>query len=164
MHRYTITGPEVAHRVTTPEALVLKHRAHMKSMGMEPRGHQGPPPMVYVSEGRALFDCECGNGPHVSREWGLAVCFACGLVYTRFLFPVGWSDIDMLMSVRPRRRQNVARGESLAQLSEENRANRLPHQPEAIRQARKLAADSVTRGLGAGEAHMRVGGKAERGL
>ena len=144
--RYTITGPEYAHRgemVKNAQDLILKHAAKMLSVGLRQIGHQGPPPLVYVSEGRAVFDCICGNGPSASREWGLAVCFRCGLLYTRLAFPLNWDDIDMVLSIRRRKLQNMRVGETLATLSEENREHFLPHDPLKIREARmKFAVDS----------------------
>lgn len=165
MHRYTITGPEVAHRVGSPDALLAKLKAHLDTVGLDPRPWTGEAPYVFVSEGRAVINCECGNGPQVSREWCLAVCFACGYVYRAFKFPVGWSDIDMLMSVRPRRYQNVEIGDSIEALSEENRARLLPHVPDDIRAARQIAVAHNALSKNAGDLAvptMVVGGKALR--
>ncbi len=161
MHQYTITGPESTW--PTPQALLAEHRGRLKKRELEPRAYVGRPPVVFVDQGAALIDCTCGNAPQASRPWGLAVCFSCGLVYTQLLFPMAWSDIDMLLSVRPIRNQNLKPGEALAQLSEENRAHHLPHMPDAIRAARKAARLPEVLAQDAGAVRIRSGGRRWRG-
>lgn len=38
-------------------------------------------PEAFVSQGRWVINCTCGNGPSASPEWELAVCLECGKVW-----------------------------------------------------------------------------------
>ena len=43
-------------------------------------------PAAYISASRWVVDCDCGNSPSASPEWGLAVCYECGAEYSP-IFP-----------------------------------------------------------------------------
>ncbi|MGE0464598.1 MAG: hypothetical protein AB7Q16_24790 [Vicinamibacterales bacterium] len=80
-------------------------------------------PPVFVSGGKWLIECACGNCPAVAPEWeGLACCYECGAVYTGLVLPPEADEIERLLVARPRLgNRNWVPGEPLELLRLENR-------------------------------------------
>lgn len=83
-------------------------------------------PEAFVSDGRWVIDCECGNGPSASPEWGLAICFECGSEYEP-TFPREREQIETALVERPMRRtRNWRPGETAPSLVRENAEHGIP--------------------------------------
>lgn len=62
----------------------------------------GQRPTAYVSDGRWVCDCSCGNSPSVDPEWRLAVCFRCGAIIRPLVPPdVGAAEAALLARPHP---------------------------------------------------------------
>lgn len=60
-----------------------------------------PNPAAFVSGGRWLVECRCGNCPALAPEWGgLALCYECGAVYEGVDLPSEAIDIERLLVQR----------------------------------------------------------------
>lgn len=131
-----IGRPEQAHRVKTPEEYRQKAQAFLLRHGASPvlreRTEQSP---AYVSDGRWVCDCDCGNSPSVSPEWGMAVCFECGSVWQPTM-PADYREAERILLARSSvfnrhyfptdhlaRRRGLVRAETVADLRRENRAH-----------------------------------------
>lgn len=56
---------------------------------------------VFVSGGRWLVECPCGNCPMVAPEWGnLALCYECGAIYDKLVMPVDAHLIEAMLVLR----------------------------------------------------------------
>ncbi len=59
-------------------------------------------PPVFVSGGKWLVVCACGNCPSVAPEWaGLACCYECGAMYEGLVLPGRAAEIEQALVVRP---------------------------------------------------------------
>jgi hypothetical protein len=59
-------------------------------------------PPVFISAGKWLIECACGNCPSVAPEWGgLACCFECGAVYEGLEMPSDAAAIEAVLVQRP---------------------------------------------------------------
>lgn len=59
-------------------------------------------PVVFVSGGKWLVECACGNCPSVAPEWdGLACCYECGAVYEGLAMPAEADAIEQALVRRP---------------------------------------------------------------
>jgi hypothetical protein len=99
--RNVIGGPREAHGVDSPDSYARRAKAFLIKHGLS-TGLQDRPqtPSAYVSDGRWVVDCDCGNAPSASHEWGLAICFECGSVY-RPHFPADRGEIEAELLKRP---------------------------------------------------------------
>jgi hypothetical protein len=101
-------------------------------------------PVAYVSAGRWVIDCPCGNGAsaHPGGEPGypdpIAVCFECGVEF-RPTFPTDWEDAEAALLARPNvghrnyfprldaaLRRGIGRAEKARDLEAENEVFGLP--------------------------------------
>ena len=132
-----IGTPVQAHAVDSAEAYLDKARKYRAAHGLDPILTVRPEqPMAFVSDGRWVIDCDCGNGPSASHEWaGLAVCFECGSVY-QARFPGDRAQAEEALLARPSplqrhyypddetaKRAGLPKAENAASLRAENRAH-----------------------------------------
>ena len=101
-----IGGPREAHGVSTEaeyRARALGHSANMRRAGYpvpERLTEREERPDAYISCGRWVVDCDCGNGPSTSPELPVAICFDCLSVwYPRF--PSDWQAAETALLERP---------------------------------------------------------------
>lgn len=139
-----LTGPEAAHDAVTEAEYRFKHRRAIrrkrrkdpvtkKIKALEPWAFILTPPTAYVSHGRWVVDCPvCGNGPSVLVPARLALCFGCGAVFENVVVPSedDIDDIEMLLDARPPQNRSwlAHKGETVADLDDENHAHSLPGQ------------------------------------
>lgn len=70
---------------------------------------------AFISDGKLLVECECGNCPAVAPGWGaapecdverdrlaLALCFECGAVFEAIVLPADLDAIAAALLVRPK--------------------------------------------------------------
>jgi len=122
-----IGGPQQAHGVRSEAEYRRTAKAFLLRHGVKPMlVERDDRPTAYISDGRWVIDCDCGNGPSGSPDWGIAICYECGSVY-RPLFPVDLTDVEMVLLARPRasNRHYHPDRESIADLRRENRAHGL---------------------------------------
>lgn len=99
--RNVIGRPQQAHGVKSEQEYRQAARRFLLKHGLPPiLTERDERPVAYVSDGRWVCDCDCGNGPSVSPEWGLAVCFECGSVW-RPMLPEEWEEVERLLLARP---------------------------------------------------------------
>lgn len=61
----------------------------------------GHPIAPFVSGGRWVVLCACGNGPSYDPAWQLALCPECGLQYVALAPPEDWQAIEVALMRRP---------------------------------------------------------------
>jgi hypothetical protein len=118
-----IGGPVQAHGVHSAEEYRARALAAVRAHGVPGLTEQSEQSVAYVSDGRWVVDCACGNSPSASHEWGLAICMECGAVYEP-TFPAARPAIEdtLLARARPSQRHFFPqRGETLQSLKAENR-------------------------------------------
>lgn len=95
----------------------------------QPRPAAGPPPEAFVSGGKWVIRCSCGNAPSVHPDWRLALCFECGASYEGVVIPAQRRAIEQALLTRPQARQrHWTPGETADDLTAENRRNGVtPH-------------------------------------
>lgn len=77
--------------------------------------------VAYVNEGRLVALCpNCNAGIAVHTDWPDARCFECGAIYYELTLPSDYATIEDVLLARPRRNQNWAPTESVADIAEEN--------------------------------------------
>ena len=63
--------------------------------------HAAPAPAeVFVSGGKWVVECPCGNCPSVHPDWRLALCFECGAVYEDVEVPLATRAIELCLVAR----------------------------------------------------------------
>lgn len=97
-----IGRPEQAHGVRTEEEYRQRAMEFLARHGRLPvlKERDGDQPPAYVSEGRWVCDCDCGNGPSASPEWGIAICFECGSIW-RPIIPADHAEGEEALLQRP---------------------------------------------------------------
>lgn len=135
-----IGTPEDAHNVRSPQDYVAMARKVLSGNGVRPgRVHAVAAPVeAYVSDGRWVVQCACGNGPSAHPEWRLAVCFLCGAILEA-VFPPNWRTGEAILLAREAptrrhwfphervaRRHGIERAESVLALARENRRHDRP--------------------------------------
>lgn len=132
-----IGNPETAHDVATPEEYRLKARRALGVHGLAIHMRGGTQPDAFVSAGRWVCMCECGNAPSAHPNWGFAVCFECGLE-TRPIFPANWRTYESVLLAREHagvrhwfsteesERRGMKKTQSVLDLARENRAEGRP--------------------------------------
>lgn len=100
--RDRIGNPESVHRVTSPEAYVAWARATHVGLGGRTAdvAESGLTLDAYVSDGRWVVRCPCGNGPSAHPEWRIAACAECGAIH-KARFPRDWARIEQALLARP---------------------------------------------------------------
>ena len=124
----TITGPLHAHGVRTPEEYLAKQRQHLQELRIarSAQGFRDPwiaiaRPAAFISGGRWVLMCACGNAPSVDPDWLLAACFECGAIYHAFELPAERTTIERLLLERPQmRNRNWRAPETVEDLAAEN--------------------------------------------
>lgn len=126
----TIMTPRHVHGVRTAAeyrerqaAAIASWRQHYPSLPWRtPWRYDGEPPPVFVSGGKWLIECACGNCPSVAPEWGgLACCFECGAIYEGCVMPEHAAEIARALAKRPRLIQRYWRpGLTIDDLQREN--------------------------------------------
>ncbi len=116
-------------------------------------------PAAYISDGRWVCDCDCGNCPSASPEWGIAICFECGSVW-RPIIPREAEAAELVLlerpnprnrhylpAERPAVRKGLMRAETLDDIKNENVSHGLPVPDEVAvieeRIAAEIAAEEV---------------------
>ncbi len=131
-----IGRPQQAHGVQSPDEYREAVKAFLLRHGLKPVLCERPErPVAYVSDGRWVVDCDCGNGCIASPEWGLALCFECGGAYHP-PFPSDLADVEAVLLARPHprdrhyfpeaelaRARGIARAETVHDLRRENQAH-----------------------------------------
>lgn len=120
-----VGGPEQAHGVRSEAEYRLRAKSFLLRHGLQPiLVERTERPEAYVSDSRWVIDCDCGNGPSASPEWGIAICLECGAVY-RPTFPEDLGDVEAALLARPspRNRHWHPERETAADLRHENRAH-----------------------------------------
>ena len=56
---------------------------------------------VWITGGKFVVVCACGDAPMASLEWDEARCFACGAVYTRLAWPPDLAAVTQALLARP---------------------------------------------------------------
>lgn len=110
-------------RVRTPMELAQRHRKAMDEAGT--KAHARSEDLVaYVNHGRWLADCPlCNSGIALDAELPAALCFDCGAVFARVMWPTpeDKAAIEAALERRPRRAvQNWRPGEAVLSLLAEN--------------------------------------------
>lgn len=104
-----IGRPLHAHKVTSPEEYEAWARRRLEKRGhrwhgirlAQLTGHGlSPDAPAFVSDGRWVVQCVCGNCPSASPEWGLAICGECGLTIEP-TFPKDWERAEAALLARP---------------------------------------------------------------
>lgn len=75
--------------------------AHHALNWRDPWESEDQPP-VFISGGKWLVRCECGNAPSVHPEWLVSRCFECGAIYRGLALPVNADRIEAVLALRPR--------------------------------------------------------------
>lgn len=123
-----ITGPLFAHGVRTPEEYLARQRefiaqmraAHPAYRWLDPWDAIGRP-AAFISGGRWVLMCACGNAASVDPDWRLAACFECGAIYRSIELPADRAAIEAVLLRRPEMRtRNWRLPETLAFLEAEN--------------------------------------------
>lgn len=133
-----IGTPEHAHGVATPaDYRTFALNVYRSLLPRHKRGEAAlrerkERPVAYVSDGRWVIDCECGNGPSAHPEWELAICCECGSLY-RPRFPKDREAVERVLLARPHptrrhffphkqlsKRVGMKRAETLRDLIREN--------------------------------------------
>ncbi len=135
-----IGRPREAHGVNSPEEYMQRAKEFLIRHGQRPilREREGPQPVAYVSDGRWVCDCDCGNGPSVDPEWRLAVCFECGSIW-RPVIPARYREAERVLLARPSpanrhwfpdpkiaRRVGLLKAETIGDLKRDNQRMGLP--------------------------------------
>lgn len=123
-----ITGPLHAHGVRSGEEYLAKQRHHLGELRQAyPAYTWREPwtaiarPQAFISGGRWVVMCGCGNAPSADVEWTLAACFECGAIYYAFDVPTDRLEIEALLLARPEMRtRNWRPPETVAFLAAEN--------------------------------------------
>ena len=131
-----IGTPEIAHRVYSPEEYVAWVRVnHVQTYGGLPADvrESGLVLDAYVSDGRWVVQCPCGNGNSAHPRWGIAACVECGAIHG-VRFPANWERAERILLEREHphqrhwfptdeiaRRQGLPTAETVASLRRENR-------------------------------------------
>jgi hypothetical protein len=80
-------------------------------------------PRPFISGGRWVVICPCGNAPSFDPEWRVALCFECGAQYVGVAVPKEWESIEAALMARPSMtNRHMTLGETAADLIDENRA------------------------------------------
>lgn len=124
-----ITGPLHAHGARSPEEYLLMQARHVDQLRRAYPQHGWREPWTYVGEvvawisgGRWVITCECGNAPSASVDWNLAACFECGAIYRDVKFPDDRERLEQLLLARPNRQnRHWLPRETAADLADENR-------------------------------------------
>lgn len=102
-----IGTPAEAHAVTSAAEYRALAARHLARAGLVGALHDDPAPLpAFVSAGRWLVMCPCGNGPSAhpggAEGWPepVAVCFECGAVY-RPVFPPLRAAAEEVLLARP---------------------------------------------------------------
>lgn len=134
--RDRIGTPETQHRVGTAEDYVAWVRQAHVNLGGTPQdvAPSGLTLDAYVSDGRWVVQCPCGNGPSAHPEWKIAACVECGAVHG-VRVPRDWrrGEAALLGREHPHQRHwfptdetarahGLERHETVATLLRENRA------------------------------------------
>jgi hypothetical protein len=122
-----IVGPRECHAVRTAAEYHALQRDVLRrfvAQGLAPGALAPHPsttyPAPYVSTGRWVLDCPCGNAPSVSVAWNLALCLECGAVYTGLTFLADRERIEALLLKRRRQHRNWKPPETVADLIRQN--------------------------------------------
>jgi hypothetical protein len=96
-----IGNPTVIWQLGTPDEYRSFIRARRAAEGVPPALRVAPDPLpAFVSEGRWVVECPCGNGPSAHPEWLLALCYFCGTEYS-VTMPPDWRDVETELLKRP---------------------------------------------------------------
>lgn len=116
--------PEEVHHVRTPEAYRADHQRVMVGLNQRfpGQGYQviaAPDhPAVFVSGGKWVIVCTCGNAPSVHPAWQLACCYECGRVYTNLTMPGIATEVQAVLVEQPMKRRHWTPDQSLADLKQ----------------------------------------------
>ena len=128
MTLHEIGRPLHAHGVRTPGEYRERQRIHLAELRRaRPAIVWGEPhdaivqPLPFVSGGRWVVQCPCGNAPSADPGWRLACCFECGAIYADLAFPLEIAWIEALLLARPaQQNRHWFPHESVADLAREN--------------------------------------------
>ena len=100
--------PFDVHGVSSPDAYRAFHAATLAAQRVRAPHRNLPEPWiclvprdVYVTFGKWLIRCVCGNAPSVSPEWRLACCLECGAVFESLSIPDDYQAIESMLLARP---------------------------------------------------------------
>ena len=101
----TIGRPDAIWYCRTPEEYVENVRRYRVESGRAAASgvevyESNLRPTAYVSDGRWVCDCSCGNSPSVEPDWHLAVCSTCGAIL-RPLVPPDVAAAEAALLARP---------------------------------------------------------------
>lgn len=145
--RDVIGTPKELHGVESADAYIAKAKAFLVRHGQKPSIREvAERPDAYISDGRWVCRCACGNGCAAHPEWEIAVCFECGTLY-RPVFPDGRQLAEAVLLARPHshnrhyfptdetaRIHGIPKRETVLGLARENRARGLPVRPASVNQ------------------------------
>ncbi len=131
--RTEIGRPSIVHAVPNANggwSYPVQSEADYRAFALDLLRKQGKPqllverpetPLAFVSDGRWVVDCLCGNGPSASPEWGVAICCECGALY-RPTFPADAATAETTLLARPwpQQRHYQPDRQTLADLQHEN--------------------------------------------
>lgn len=122
---------EADYRALQARYIAEHNRAFLDSPWPAPHVVEDHPP-VWVSGGKVLVECPCGNCPSVSLEWGgLGLCFECGAVYEGLAAPAEFAAIERALMARPRLTDRYwTPGVAAGTLRDQNVAAGLPEEAE----------------------------------
>jgi hypothetical protein len=121
-----LNGPRTIHAVNNMPEYFIRQAKSCQQFKTTPHVFLGPCPLPYVSHGRWVLDCPCGNGCAVDPYWGIALCFECGAQFSAIPIPPMIADIEQLLGVRPMSQRNWFPHESVDALVRENVKHNLP--------------------------------------
>lgn len=99
-HVHPRVNTEADYRARQAEALAALARAY-PNLPWQGARVVAELPSAFVSGGRWLVECSCGNCPALAPEWGgLALCYECGAVYEGVAQPVDAEEIERLLVAR----------------------------------------------------------------
>jgi hypothetical protein len=103
-----IGRPLEAHSARDPQAYLERQARHIADMKIaRPDLAWRDPflseerPLPFISGGRWVVMCGCGNAPSYDPDWMLALCFECGAAYQQLAPPAGWRQAEAMLMARP---------------------------------------------------------------
>lgn len=127
----TLMTPLHVHGVRTPEEYRALQRSAIANGKTARPGLNWKEPWpsdrgrsAFVSGGKWIVICDCGNGPSADPEWRLALCLECGAVYEDVALPDDRAEIERLLLERAQvSNRHWHRAETVSDLARDNAAH-----------------------------------------
>ena len=94
--------PTAEHYRLAHEAQIQALRATYPALGVRMPWVATTKPVPYITAGKWVIICPCGDYPLASPVWNEARCFACGAIYRKLKWPRDREAIEAALVARPR--------------------------------------------------------------